>query len=105
MMMVKTGYRHVEISPNHRKYLPVYWDFGDGVVKYHQFTVLAFGLLSALYLFTKLMKPILTTWRYEGIPMAIFLADDLGGVSTSTKARFNSLKIRADLTNLGGSAL
>ena len=40
---LKSGYHHVEIFPEHRKYLAFSWDFGDGVVKYFQFTVLPFG--------------------------------------------------------------
>ena len=58
---LKSGYHHVEIFPDHRKYLAFSWDFGDGVVKYFQVTVLPFGLSSAPYLFTKLLKPILTS--------------------------------------------
>ena len=60
---LKSGYYHVEIFPDHSKYLAFSWDFGDGVVKYFQFTVLPFGLSSAPYLFIKLLKPILTSWR------------------------------------------
>ena len=98
---LKSGYHHVEIFPDHRKYLAFSWDFGDGVVKYFQFTVLPFGLSSAPYLFTKLLKPILTSWRCKGIPMAIFLDDGLGGGSNSSKAKINSLTARADLTRYG----
>ena len=98
---LKSGYHHVEIFPDHRKYLAFCWDFGDGVVKYFQFTVLPFGLSSAPYLFTKLLKPILTSWRCKGIPMAIFLDDGLGGGSNSIKAKINSLTVRADLTRYG----
>ena len=98
---LKSGYHHVEIFPDHRKYLAFSWDFGDGVVKYSQFTVLPFGLSSAPYLFTKLLKPILTSWRCKGIPMAIFLDDGLGGGSNSIKAKINSLTVRADLTRYG----
>ena len=57
---LKSGYHHVEIFPDPRKYLVFSWDSGDGVVKYFQFTVLPFGLSSAPYLFTKLLNPILT---------------------------------------------
>ena len=35
---LKSGYPHVEIFPDHLKYLAFSWDFGDGVVKYFQFT-------------------------------------------------------------------
>ena len=55
---LKSGYHHVEFLPKHRKYLAFSWVFGDGVVRYFQFTVLPFGLSSALYLFTILLKPI-----------------------------------------------
>ena len=80
---LNSGYHHVEIFPDHRNYLAFSWDFGDGVVKYFQFTVLPFGLSSALYLFTKLLKPILTSWRCKGIPMAIFL-DNCSGVGINS---------------------
>ena len=58
---LKSGYHNVEVFPDHRKYLTFSWDFGDGVVKYFQVTVLPFGLSSAPYLFTKLLKPIITS--------------------------------------------
>ena len=100
---LKSGYHHVEIFPEHRKYLAFSWDFGDGVVKYFQFTVLPFGLSSAPYLFTKLLKPILTSWRCKGIPMAIFLDNGLGGGISTVKAKINSLSmiVHADLTRYG----
>ena len=49
----------MEVFPNHRKYLAFAWNFGDGVLKCFQFAVLPFGLSSAPYLFTKLLKPAL----------------------------------------------
>ena len=58
---LKSGYHHVEIFPDYRRYLAFSWDFGDGIVKYFQFTVLPFGLSSAPDLFKKLLKPILTS--------------------------------------------
>ena len=86
---LKSGYHHVEI-------LAFSWDFGDGVVKYFQFTVLPFGLSSAPYLFTILLKPILISWRCKGIPMVIFLDDGLGGGVNAIQAKINSLTVRAD---------
>ena len=97
---LKSGNHHVEFFPEHRKYLAFSWDFGDSVVKYFQFTVLPFGLSSAPYLFTKLLKPILTSWRCKGIPMAIFLDDGLGGGVNTIKAKINSLTVRAGMAFL-----
>ena len=98
---LKSGYHHVEIFPDHRKYLAFSWVFGDGAVKYFQFAVLPFGLSSAPYLFTKLLRPILTSWRSNGIPMAIFLDDCLGGGFNAIKAKINILTVRAYLTRYG----
>ena len=53
---------------------------------------------SAPYLFTKLLKPILTSWRCKGIPTAIFLDDGLGGGASIIKAKINSLIVHANLT-------
>ena len=49
---LKSGYHHVEIFPDHRRFLAFSWDFGNRVLKYFQFAVLPFGLSSAPYLFT-----------------------------------------------------
>ena len=77
------------------------WDFGDGVLKYFQFPVLPFGLSSAPFLFTKLLKPVVTSWRCKGIPMVIFLDDGLGGGASSIQAKINSLTVNADLLKFG----
>ena len=92
---LKSGYHHVEIFPDHRRFLAFALDFGDGVLKYFQFTVLPFGLSSAPYLFTKLLRPVITSWRCKGIPMVIFLDDGLGGGASKMKAKINSLTVHA----------
>lgn len=75
---LKSGYHHVDIFPDHRKYLAFSWDFGKGHTRYFQFTVLLFGLSSAPFIFTKLLKPLITNWRSQGIPIAIFFDDGVG---------------------------
>ena len=62
----------MDIFPDHRKFLAFSWHFGTNCVRYFQFTVLAFGLSSALFIFTKLIKPLEAFWRLQGIPIAIF---------------------------------
>ena len=69
---LKSDYHHVEIFPDHRRFLAFSWDFGNGVLKYFQFAVLPFGLSSAPYLFTKLLRPVIISWRCKGIPVVIF---------------------------------
>ena len=53
---LKAVYHHVDIFQDHRKYLVFSWDFGTGVDRYFQFTVLPFGLYSAPFIFTKLLN-------------------------------------------------
>ena len=76
---LKSGYHHIEIFPAHRKFLSFAWDFGTGSLRYFQFCVLPFGLPSAPFIFAKMFKPLLKSWRNRGIPIAIFLDDGLGG--------------------------
>ena len=69
---LKSGYRHVDIFPDHRKFLAFSWHFGTNCVRYFHFTVLPFGLSSVPFNFTKLIKPSEAFWRLQGIPIAIF---------------------------------
>ena len=48
---LKSGYHHVDISKEHWKYLGFTWQ-----EKFYVFTVLPFGLSTACYVFTKLMR-------------------------------------------------
>ena len=98
---LKSGCHHVDIFPDHRKFLAFAWDFGDSVLKYFQFVVLPFGLSSAPYLFVKLLKPLVTSWRCKGIPMVIFLDDDLGGGANKIQVKINSLTVNAYLLKFG----
>ena len=98
---LKSGYHHVEIFPGHRQYLSFSWNFSSGVTRYFQFSVLPFGLSSAPYLFTKLLKPLVKKWRTEGKSIVVFLDDGLGAAADHTKARISSLSVHADLLKSG----
>ena len=76
---LKSGHHYIEIFPEHHKYLAFAWDFGTGKFRYFQFCVLPFGLSSAPFIFTKILKPLQKSWRSRGILIAIFLDDGLGG--------------------------
>ena len=98
---LKSGYHHVEIFLDHRKFLAFSWDFGTGVDRYFQFCVLPFWLSSAPYIFTKILKPLQKSWRSQGIPIAIFLDDGLGGGTDFVSAKVNSLVVHSDLLKSG----
>ena len=52
---------HVDISPDHQKYLGFAWPF-NGVLRYLTFAVLPFGLSSLCFCFTKLLRPLVKRW-------------------------------------------
>ena len=95
---LKSGYHHVDIFPEHRKYLAFSWDFHT---RYFQLTALPFGLSSAPFIFTKLLKPLETHWRSRGIPIAIFFDDEVGARASLGVAKYNSSLVRSDLSFSG----
>ena len=63
--------------------------------------MLPFGLSSASFIFTKILKPLQKSWRSQGIPIVIFLDDGLGGGAGLVQAKINSLTVHADLPKSG----
>ena len=98
---LKSGYHHVEIFPEHGKYLPFAWTFSSGHTRFFQFSVLPFGLSSAPYLFTKLLKPLVKKWRSEAKSIVVYLDDGLGAAADKNKAKIASLQVHADLLKSG----
>ena len=55
---LRHGYHHIPIAEEYQKYLGFSWTFPDGRTRFFVFLVLPFGLASACYAFTKLMRPL-----------------------------------------------
>ena len=98
---LKSGHHHVEIFPEHRKYLSFAWTFSSGHTRIFQFSVLPFGLSSASYLFTKLLKPLVKKWRSEAKSIVVYLDDGPGAAANKNKAKIASLQVHADLLKSG----
>ena len=97
---LKSGYHHVDICLEHQKYLGFAWPF-SGVVRYFTFTVLPFGLSSACFCFTKLMRPLVTRWRSMGHNSFIYLDDGFGSLPGKCSAAAASLIQRKELSSSG----
>ena len=93
---LKLRYDHVDIFPDHCRYLAFSWDFGSGHTKYFQFTVLLFGLSSAPFIFTKLLKSLEAHWRVQGILIAIFFDHGIGAGISLEAATSNSSLVHFD---------
>ena len=59
---LKSGYHHVDIYPEYQQYLGFRWNT-IGTTQYYVFAVLLFGLSTACYIFTKLMRPFVIYWQ------------------------------------------
>ena len=73
---LKSGYHHVDMAECHWKYLGFEWHG-----KFYVFTVLPFGLSSACYMFTKLVRPLVRYWRARGYRIVVYLDDGVCAVS------------------------
>ncbi len=67
---LKSGYHHVDIHNESQAYLGFQWKG-----KYYAFTVMPFGLSTACYVFTKLLRPLVRLWRGRGIKVVMYIDD------------------------------
>ena len=93
---LKSGYHHVDIAQEHLKYLGLTWKG-----HYYVFTVLPFGLSSACYIFTKLVRPMVGYWRKKGLRQIVYLDDGLCVVAGEDKALEASALVKSTLENAG----
>ena len=97
---LKSGYHRVNIYQPHQKYLGFSWVI-NGVERYFVFTVLPFGLSTACYCFTKLLKPFSTRWRSLGHNCFIYIDDGISGHRTKSLAIIVSSRQKLDLSKAG----
>lgn len=96
---LKSGYYHVDINEEFHKFLEFYWTI-NGKQKFFVYTVMAFGLSSATYLFTKLLRPLLKYWRAAGISVIVYL-DDGWGIYSSSVCKAVSNRVKSDIQKAG----
>ena len=97
---LKSGYHHVNIWPEHYKFLGFHSD-KNGEVNYYVFTVLPFGSSTACYLFTKLTRPLIRYWHHRGLKAIIYLDDGIFAVRGRNEAKLESMRVRQDLEKAG----
>jgi len=62
---LKSGYHHIDIHSEHWRYLGFSWAH-DARVEYYIFCVLPFGLATACYVLTKIMRPLVNIGGSRG---------------------------------------
>ena len=93
---LKSGYHHVKINENSRKFLGFFWKG-----RYFVFNVLPFGLCSAPFIFTKFLRPLVRKWRSQGITIFLYLDDGLALCPDEKSATETALLLRRDLESAG----
>ena len=73
---LKSGYHHVDIYKPHQRYLGFQWEY-EGTTGFYVFKVLPFGLATACYAFTKLLRPLVKHWRGKGLRVVLYLDDGI----------------------------
>ena len=97
---LKSGYHHVDICLEHQMYLGFSWQF-IGMLRYFTFTVLPFGLSSACFCFTKLLRPLVSRWRSMGHNSFIYLDDGLGSQPDKCSAAAAAMIQKKELDSAG----
>jgi len=97
---LKSGYHHVDIHPEHFQFLGFQWEI-RGRPCFYVFSVLPFGLCTACYLFTKLMRPLVRLWQGKGLKAIIYLDDGIVSVRGEQEAIAASAQVQLDLENAG----
>ena len=91
---------HVDISPDHQKYLGFAWPFND-VLRYFTFAVLPFGLSGGCFCFTKLLRPLVKRWRSMGHNSFVYLDDGFGSQPERNSAVAAAFIQRKELDSSG----
>ena len=76
------------------------WQCHDKPI-FFTFNAFPFGLSTAPYIFTKILKPAVHHWRSSGIKVCMFLDDGLGGKSSCQSTKVDAIAVKIDLCALG----
>ncbi|XP_057310156.1 uncharacterized protein LOC130648141 [Hydractinia symbiolongicarpus] len=97
----KNGYHHITIQEQDRTFLGFSWTYGNGLTKFYHFLVLPFGLASACYVFTKVLKPLIKKWRKSGIKITLYLDHGILCARSYSLTKFQVSLVQNDLHNSG----
>lgn len=90
------GYYHLDIFPEHQTFLG--FSFNG---KYYCYTVVPFGLCSAPFIFTKVLREMVKYWRSYGIKIVMFLDDGWGTNDNLRSTLEDSEFVKSSLVQAG----
>ena len=93
---LKFGYHHVDIHTDCWTYLGLSWSN-----KFYMFAVLPFGLSTACYVFTKLLRPLVKRWRSLGLRVIVYIDDGICAAGSHSKCLEYKELVVSDLGKAG----
>lgn len=84
----------------HREFLGFSWKI-DAKTHYYVFDVLPFGIPTAGYIFTKLLREPVEYLRAKGMRIITFLDDGIGALSSLDGANYVSIYVKQHFQKLG----
>ena len=97
---IRRGFHHLDVALPFRTYLGFSFQI-KGVTFYARFTVCPFGLAPVPWLFTKIMKVLVSYWRDLGMIHFLYIDDGLGLNASQEGCAADAQKVRSDLRRLG----
>jgi hypothetical protein len=97
---LKSGYHHIDIFPEHQKFLGFAWEH-QGKRSFYKFCALAFGLSTAGFIFSKVLRTLVRVWREKGIMVVLYLDDGLVISNSKLQSLKDAETVRTDLANAG----
>ena len=97
---LKSGYHHVDIHKDYWQYLG-FSCVKETVRKFYVFKVLPFGLATACFIFTKLLRPLVKRWRSLGMKVIMYIDDGICSAKSYNEAESHGFRIKDDLDKAG----
>lgn len=97
---LKSGYHHVDIHQDSWPYLGFSWGIGC-TRKWYTFRVLPFGLSTACYVFTKLLRPLVKRWRSQGLRCVVYIDDGICAANCREQCASDTQQVVSDLGSAG----
>jgi hypothetical protein len=97
---INSGYFHLDVNVSFFSFLGFSWFF-KGKKRFFVFTVLPFGLSLGPFLFTKLLRPLISHWRQKGIKCLIYIDDGFVTAADLASTKQLSKTCKRDLEDLG----
>lgn len=93
---LSSGYHLIDLHASMYKYFGFSWDNC-----FYVFSSLPFGLSSAPFIFTKILRNLVRFWRKKGIYIIVYLDDGFGFSDSFAKCEYSSLKVYNTLIKSG----